>query len=273
MYYEIDYRYDGESMTENGVSYVWLLNETESDNGGDIVVVVPPAHEHDYHYLETVKPSCENLGYDVFQCNGCGDLQKSNYTQSSGHSYKAVTIREADCKQGGLKLWLCENCGDFYEETTPLASHNYETVKHNATCRITGYTDHICKVCGDSYITDITPIISHSYERITKEPTCFDKGYTTSTCTMCGYHFVSDYTDALGHLWDEGHTVTNSTCEAEGVIEFNCTNEGCTEKMIKATSATVIHSVTLPLAQSHSVVLFVIPCWSFLRDIAIRQML
>lgn len=238
VYYKINYSYAGETITENGVSYVWLVANDSNDNsnGGDTIIVIPPAHEHDYHYLETVKPNCENLGYDRFQCNGCGDLIKTNYTQSTGHKYKAVTFREATCKQGGLKLWMCAECGDFYEETTPIASHSYKTEKHNPTCRMTGYTNHICEVCGDNYITDITPIISHSYENITKEPTCTDKGYTTHTCTMCGYNYVSDYTEATGHDWDEGHSVTSSTCESEGVIEFNCRN--CDEKMIKAESAT-----------------------------------
>lgn len=237
VYYKINYSYAGETITENGVSYVWLVaNDKNSDSSGDTIVVIPPAHEHDYHYLETVKPNCENLGYDRFQCKGCGDLIKTNYTQSTGHSYKAVTIREATCKQGGLKLWMCAKCGDFYEETTPLASHSYKTEKHNPTCRMTGYTDHICEVCGDNYITDITPIISHSYEHITKQPTCTDKGYTTSTCTMCGSSYVSDYTGPTGHDWDEGHTVTSSTCESEGVIEYRCKN--CPEAMIKAESAT-----------------------------------
>lgn len=239
VYYKINYSYAGETMTENGVSYVWLVNddnETDS-NGGNTIIVIPPAHEHDYHYLETVAPSCENLGYERWQCEGCGELQKRNYTPAKGHNYKAVTIREATCKQGGLKLWLCSDCGDFYEETTPLAAHSYKTVKHNPTCRMTGYTEHICEVCGDNYITDITPIISHAYEHITKEPTCTEKGYTTHTCTMCDYHYVSDYTEPTGHKWDEGHTVTNSTCDAEGVIEYHCLNDGCTEKMIKATNA------------------------------------
>ena len=54
---------------------------------------------------------------------------------------------------------------------------------------------------------------------------------------MCDYHYVSDYTEPTGHKWDEGHTVTNSTCDAEGVIEYHCLNDGCTEKMIKATNA------------------------------------
>ena len=240
VYYKINYSYAGETMTENGVSYVWLVNDDETDsnsNGGNTIIVIPPAHEHDYHYLETVAPSCENLGYERWQCEGCGELQKRNYTPAKGHNYKAVTIREATCKQGGLKLWLCSDCGDFYEETTPLASHSYKTVKHNPTCRMTGYTEHICEVCGDNYITDITPIISHAYEHITKDPTCTEKGYTTHTCTMCDYHYVSDYTEPLGHKWDEGHTVTNSTCDAEGVIEYHCLNDGCTEKMIKATNA------------------------------------
>lgn len=240
VYYKINYSYAGETMTENGVSYVWLVNDdNETDNnGGNTIIVIPPTHEHDYHYLETVAPSCENLGYERWQCEGCGELQKRNYTPAKGHNYKAVTIREATCKQGGLKLWLCSDCGDFYEETTPLASHSYKTVKHNPTCRMTGYTEHICEVCGDNYITDITPIISHAYEHITKEPTCTEKGYTTHTCTMCDYHYVSDYTEPTGHKWDEGHTVTNSTCDAEGVIEYHCLNDSCTEKMIKAISAT-----------------------------------
>lgn len=238
VYYKINYSYAGETMTENGVSYVWLVNDDETDsNGGNTIIVIPPAHEHEYHYLETVAPSCENLGYERWQCEGCGELQRRNYTPAKGHNYKAVTIREATCKQGGLKLWLCSDCGDFYEETTPLASHSYKTVKHNPTCRMTGYTEHICEVCGDNYITDITPIISHAYEHITKEPTCTEKGYTTHTCTMCDYHYVSDYTEPTGHKWGEGHTVTNSTCDAEGVIEYHCLNDGCTEKMIKATNA------------------------------------
>ena len=239
VYYEIDYQYQGETMTENGVSYVWLLEDKKDDNSGDTIIVIPPEkHEHDYRYLETVAPSCDNLGYERWQCDGCGNLDKRNYTKATGHNYKAITIREATCKQGGMKLNLCDKCGSFYEETTPISEHKYKTEKVQPTCRNVGYTNHICEICGNSYITDMTPIISHAYERITKEPTCTDKGYTTSTCTMCGLNYVSDYTEPTGHDWDEGHIVTNSTCESEGVIEYRCKNDNCSEKMIKAESAT-----------------------------------
>ena len=239
VYYEISYRYDSETMVENGVSYVWLLaDDSDKDNSGGTVIIPPEKHEHDYRYLETVAPSCDNLGYERWQCDGCGNLDKRNYTKATGHNYKAITIRETTCKQGGLKLNLCDKCGSFYEETTPVGEHKYKTEKVQPTCRMTGYTNHTCEICGNSYITDMTPIISHSYERITKEPTCTDKGYTTSTCTMCGLSYVSDYTDPTGHNWDEGHSVTSSTCTADGVIEYHCTNAGCKEKMIKAESAT-----------------------------------
>ncbi len=236
VYYQITYSYAGESMTENGASYVWLLTE-DSDEGGDTIIIVPPEnHEHSYTYIESVSPNCESLGYDRFQCTGCGLLEKRNYTPAKGHTYGDITVRDASCTQGGLIISLCSDCGDFYQTTTPMGKHDYKTEKHNPTCISVGYTDHICEECGDNYITDITPLISHAYERIVKEPTCTDKGYTTSNCTMCNLTYVSDYTDPTGHEWDEGHSVTSSTCVSEGVIEFNCVN--CDEKLIKAIDAT-----------------------------------
>ena len=237
VYYEIDYAYAGEVMTENGVSYIWIVadDEEENNNANGTIIVLPTVHEHEYHYLETVKPSCDELGYERFQCLTCGELEKRNYTPALGHDYDDVVIREATCKQGGLVLTLCADCGDFYQTTTATGEHKYNSVKHNATCQSMGYTEHTCELCGDNYITNLTPLVSHSYERVTKEPTCTEKGYTTSTCTMCGLNNVSDYTEPTGHEWDEGHAVTSSTCEAEGVIEYNC--ENCDEKMIKAISA------------------------------------
>ncbi len=238
VYYEIDYEYDGENMIENGVSYVWLLeeNNTGNDSGNDGSTNTP--HVHDYRYVETVPPSCTDLGFERWQCDGCGRLEKRNYTPAAGHDYEDATIREATCKQGGLVLTMCKKCGDFHETTTPTGEHKYNTKKHNPTCREFGYTEHTCSVCSDNFITDITSLIAHAYERITKAPACTEQGYTTSTCTMCGASFVSDYTEPTGHSWDEGTEVTSPTCTGEGVIEYHCQNQGCNEKMIKAESAT-----------------------------------
>ncbi len=232
VYYQIEYSYAGETMTENGVSYVWILTDDsgDEDNNSGTLVVIPSAHEHEFHYLETVAPSCETLGYEIFQCLTCGELEKRNYTPATGHNYKDIVIREATCKQGGLILTLCSDCGDFYQETTALGEHKYTTEKVEATCRSVGYDKHTCEVCGHEYINNMTPLIDHSYEKVTKAPDCLNKGYSIYTCSMCGSSYVDDYTDALGHNWDEGHTVTSSTCTGEGVIEYHCMNDGCNKK-------------------------------------------
>ena len=241
VYYQIEYSYAGETMTENGVSYVWILAEDEpeeDDSNSGTIVVLPTTHEHEFHYLETVKPSCEELGYDRFQCNGCGELDKRNYIPATGHDYDEVVIREATCKQSGLVLTLCNECGDYYQETTALGEHKYHTEHIEPTCRLVGYDEHTCEVCAHSYITNMTSLINHTYDVVTKAPDCINKGYSTYTCTMCGSNYVDDYVDALGHDWDEGHIVTSSSCTGEGVIEYRCQFDGCNEKMIQATDAT-----------------------------------
>ena len=235
VYYQITYSYENESMSENGVGYVWLMNDSSNDDNNQ-TVTQPETHEHDFRYLETIPPTCDNLGYERWQCGSCGALEKKNYTPATGHAYENITVREATCEQGGLVLSICKSCGDFYQTTTPNGEHHYHTNVISPDCKSVGYKEHICEVCGDTYITDITPIIPHSFEKVTKQPTCTEKGYTTSTCIICGISFVSDYIDPTGHDWDDGHTVTSSTCEGEGVIEYHCNN--CDEKMIKATSAT-----------------------------------
>lgn len=229
VYYEIDYSYGGESMTENGVSYVWLLSDTPPSNTNGI-------HTHDFRYLETVRPTCTELGYDRFQCSECGALQKTNYTPSTGHDYNTVVIREASCQQGGLELHACKSCGSYYTENTSMTDHKYQTNKVASTCTVNGYTEHICIDCGYKYITDLTPLAKHDYRPTVTAPTCKTKGFTTYKCRNCDDTYVSDYTEPRGHKWDEGHTVTHSTCEGEGVMEYNCKH--CDEKMIKAISAT-----------------------------------
>ncbi len=234
VYYEIDYKLEGESMTENGVSYVWLLDAQEEADNSNNAASTP--HVHDYRYLETVKANCLELGYERWQCDGCGSLIKQNYTQALGHSYKSTLIREATCTKGGMELEICVRCGDFHEHTTALADHEYEEEIVPATCKSAGYTKHICKDCGNAYVTDITDVVNHAFTRIVREPDCTHGGYTTYICNTCHISFTDDYTDALGHSWDEGHNVTSATCEAEGVIEKTC--ENCDEKMIKSDSAT-----------------------------------
>ena len=231
IYYEVTYSYSGENMTENGVSYVWLIEDNSNSNMNTAEI----PHVHDYRYFETVLPTCTELGYDRFQCSGCGTLQKTNYVPANGHDYDTVVIREASCTQGGLELHMCKDCGSHYTESTSITNHKYQTSIVPATCTMNGYTEHKCIDCGYKYITDLTPLAKHDYREKVTAPTCKVKGYTTYTCNNCGDIYISDYTEPTGHEWDEGHIITNSTCENEGVMEYDC--KRCDESMIKATSS------------------------------------
>ena len=106
-----------------------------------------------------------------------------------------------------------------------------------ATCLEMGYTEYVCANCDVSYKTEYTKPLGHDYQAEVTQPTCLDKGYTTFTCQNegCGDSYVSDYTEATGHKWDNGKTVTDSICNAEGMIEYRCLN--CDERRLEAKSA------------------------------------
>ena len=164
-------------MTENGVSYVWLIEDNSNSN----MNMAETPHVHDYRYFETVLPTCTELGYDRFQCIGCGALQKTNYVPATGHNYDNIIIREASCTQGGLELHMCKDCGSHYTESTSITNHKYQTSIVPATCTMNGYTEHKCIDCGYKYITDLTPLARHDYREKVTAPSCKVKGYTTYT--------------------------------------------------------------------------------------------
>ena len=58
--------------------------------------------------------------------------------------------------------------------------HVYEATVVAPTCTEAGYTNNICSVCGDSYISDETPALGHTYS----EEWTFDEGahWHASTC-------------------------------------------------------------------------------------------
>lgn len=67
---------------------------------------------------------------------------------------------------------------------------------------------------------------NHVYDTKIIEPTCGVKGYTEHVCTVCGDTFVSDYVDALGHVYGEWAVVKAAACEKEGSEERVCSRCG-----------------------------------------------
>ena len=245
VYYEITYTCDGVDMTENGVAYVWLRDDTTDENGncgcgcsnpncgcqnkhcnGNCCTDKGCGENHKYILLDSTKAGCTTLGYDRYLCTECGKIEKRDYVDSLGHAWQSIVIRDATCEADGKQLELCSRCGQMKQTATPKGEHSYEVYTVAATCTSPGYTVRECSVCGDRHIEDITSVLPHNYESHVISATCENGGKTIHRCDGCGSSFVTDYTEALGHSWDKGTLVTNATCTGEGVMEYRCTRCG-----------------------------------------------
>ena len=245
VYYEITYTCDGVDMTENGVAYVWLRDDTTDENGncgcgcsnpncgcqnkhcnGNCCTDKGCGENHKYILLDSTKAGCTTLGYDRYLCMECGKIEKRDYVDSLGHAWQSIVIRDATCETDGKLLELCSRCGQMKQTATPKGEHSYEVYTVAATCTSPGYTVRECSVCGDRHIEDITSVLPHNYESHVIAATCEGGGKTIHRCDGCGSSFVTDYTDSLGHSWDKGTLVTNATCTGEGVMEYRCTRCG-----------------------------------------------
>lgn len=241
VYYEITYTCDGVDMTENGVAYVWLRDDTTDENGscgcgcsnpncgcqnkqcnGNCCTDKGCGENHKYILLDSTKAGCTTLGYDRYLCTECGKIEKRDYVDSLGHAWQGIVIRDATCETDGKLLELCSRCGQMKQTATPKGEHSYEVYTVAATCTSPGYTAKECSVCGDRHITDVTATLPHNYVAHTVSASCETGGKTIHRCDGCGSSFVTDYTEALGHSWDEGTLITNATCTGEGVMEYRC---------------------------------------------------
>ena len=247
VYYQITYSYQGVSMTENGVAYVWLRDESapDLDDGTgckcgcgkkdcDCEKGTCPnckdkdcsKGDHNYILIETVRPTCDSLGYDRYICTICGMIEKRNYVNAIGHAWQSVLVREADCSNGGKVLDICRNCGTVKETVTPKGEHSWTTYNVSATCTMPGYTVKECSKCGERQITNLTAVLGHNYKAYVTPATCVTGGKTIYACDHCGDAYVGGYSDAKGHRFDTGTVKVKPSCTGEGLKEYTCLDCG-----------------------------------------------
>ena len=253
VYYEITYTYQNTDMTENGVAYVWLRDETTKGDGscscgcGDPDCGCQDKHcggnccnkpcdGHHFVLLDSTKASCLTLGYDRYLCTECGRIEKRDYVNALGHAWQSIVIRDATCETDGKVMEHCARCGQVKVTSAPKGEHAYETYSVQATCTSSGYTVKECTACGDRHITDVTPANAHNYETCTIPASCDEGGKTIHRCDGCGSSFVTDYTAPLGHNWNDGTVIAKPSCTGEGVKQYDCNR--CGEKRMETIPAT-----------------------------------
>ena len=205
------------------------------------------------HSYETVvtEPTCDTMGYTTHTCSVCGDSYIDTFVPATDHDYEQTVTKEATCTQEGEMTFTCkhEGCGKTYTMPIPKTEHDCATTIVTATCLGYGYTEHTCKDCGYSYISDLIQPRGHSYEAVVTAPTPDEGGYTTHTCTRCGDSYVDELTEALGHKCAAftdiaGHWAKDFICFAteqglfQGVTDTTFVPDGA---MSRAMAVTVLY--------------------------------
>ena len=124
---------------------------------------------HNYVKGNTINPSCEEVGYTIYTCSRCADVEHRDEVAALGHAGGTATCQE---------LAKCSTCGKSYGE---LAAHNFATtLSFNETSHW-----YACKTQGCSEKDSLT---DHECDSVVTKPTCTENGYTTHSCE-CGYSY------------------------------------------------------------------------------------
>ena len=221
-------------------------------NDNDTYVETEPAKDHVWGEAVVTAPTCTEEGFSESTCTVCGAVEKTDFTEASGHSFKwddSKTVK-ATCITEGSKTGTCTVCGEETTESLPLTGHTegapvYET---DPCFKVVS-----CSVCNEELSrTEFHKIKQDRYSK--KSATCTTPATYDNYCENCtaygdhinerGYSVKTIFSsDALGHLATKDLTKSyDATCEKDGkwVYSGTCSREGCgavldnTEIIIKA---------------------------------------
>ena len=149
-------------------------------------------HEHNFQFVKTVAPTCNDAGYDIYRCD-CGAEERQNEVAATGHSCKLQNAQAATCtKDGYTGDKVCTVCGKTVAagEAVPAKGHTkVEIPAVAATCTKNGTTAGVkCSVCKEILLApEKVPAKGHTWDngKVTQKPTLTKEGIKTYTCTVC----------------------------------------------------------------------------------------
>ncbi len=212
--YYVEYEYD----VNSGISCVvpgnyTVVTKCRNNCGPGTRVDKYGTLEHNYEYAETVKPTCEEDGYDIYKCSTCQGTEHRNPVDATGHKDgEWVTVNESTCTVQGDKELHCSVCGEVIDTAKiDYLPHDCEWVTQDPDCITAGKKEYICKVCGYVDMSERLPSLGHKSSGLAS---C----ETDSICTVCGTVLQK----ALGHTWDNGKVIKEPTETETGIMEYTC---------------------------------------------------
>ena len=163
---------------------------------------VPVVHVHNYS-IETVEPTCTEIGYTLFSCV-CGYAYRTDYIEQKGHKWDdgRVTVA-ATCSTDGAMTYECVNCDATVTEVIEKGHSFSEVVVKHATCSEDGEIRRTCTACGVVEIETVKAGHKWADVAVEKQPNCTEGGTKTSVCEACGATESFDVPPA-GHIFQNG---------------------------------------------------------------------
>ena len=180
-------------------------------------------HTHQYEVSEEKAATCEEDGYIIYVCSGCGESYEEKKA-AFGHDYELTDSKAATCTEGGYMVYTCKNDSSHVNRVTlDKLNHNYvESDRKAATCTEDGYIEYTCQNCGDSYQEPIAHT-EHDYECVeTVDATCELNGYKLYRCKNCGDEYKETISSENGH--DYAWVITKeASLGVNGEKAYKCT--------------------------------------------------
>lgn len=143
-------------------------------------VVCPHVNDKElFDFIQTISPTCQNIGYDEYKCLKCDDTLKTNYKRITGHKIVEEISVDATCQsEGKTGRVYCEFCNETFGESIKIPMKPHSIVKNDSVSNnMPNETAHFCKN-GDHWISHNYYVIE-SYEN--------DGIVYTYNCKDCGY--------------------------------------------------------------------------------------
>ena len=145
-------------------------------------------HVHDYSITEVVPASCITRGYTIHRCE-CGDEYRDSMTPLAPHVFKLKETIRPSCEKAGKEIYVCSVCGDKDEKPIPATGHSFGEwiITEEPECETEGEKAKQCKICG-AVVKEKLAATGHSFGEwiIGKRPTCEETGEEKSQCKTCG---------------------------------------------------------------------------------------
>lgn len=154
-------------------------------------------HTHNFIYTETVMPTCETQGYDIYKCT-CEEVIIANYISPLKHQLSGYLY------DGEMHCQRCLRSGCDY--VTQQGYHDFDNTD-DGTCSVCGFKREVHKETDNDDYTSF----EHTHHEFDNE--------CDETCNICNFKRI------VTHCFDNDCDTTCNICSFERVVYHSFDNE------------------------------------------------